>query len=162
MPDDWSIELEGVEQKLEEINDAIEDVTTAKSYLVGTAVEYSVYLELGTSKMDAKPFFKPAINEVRIQGIDGFIRHNTGIDVDALETLDRVLKVLAFALERRIKQIITQKGLVDTGTLRASVLAVPGDNPRILPDESEFSGFDSDNPAPPNAGRALVSEAIEI
>jgi len=112
--------------------------------------------------MDAKPFFAPAINEVRLQGVDGFIRHNTKTSVEQLDTVNRVLQVLALALERRIKEIITQKGLIDTGTLRASIVAVPGTDPSVLPDASEFSGFDSDNPAPPTAGRSLASESIDI
>ena len=32
-----------------------------KSVYIGTNVEYSIYLELGTIKMDAQPFLKPAV-----------------------------------------------------------------------------------------------------
>lgn len=159
---EFSLDLGGFERALDEIDGTIEDLETQKHYLVGTAVEYSIYLEAGTSKMDAKPFFGPAINEVRLQGVDGFIRHNTRTSVEALDTVDDVLKVLALALERRVKEIITQKGLIDTGTLRASIVAVPGVDPSVLPDASEFSGFDEDSPAPPSAGRTLADEIIDI
>jgi hypothetical protein len=159
---DFSLDLNGIEQAIDEIDETIEELQTAQRYVVGTGVEYAIYLEGGTSKMDAKPFFQPAINEVRIQGVDGFIRHNTRTSVEQLDTTAQVLRVLAVALERRVKEIITQKSLIDTGTLRASVLAVPGADPSALPDEGEFSGFDSDNPAPPTAGRAVASETIDI
>jgi hypothetical protein len=119
------------------------------------------YLELGTSKMDPKPFFGPVLDEVRLQGVVGFIRHNTRVDPTELPDVNQVLKVLAFAIERRVKEIITDKGLIDTGTLRASVVAIPGGDPSKLPDASEFSGFDSETPAPPTAGRALT-ETIEL
>jgi hypothetical protein len=120
------------------------------------------YLEFGTSKMDPKPFFQPAINEARLEGIRGFIRHNSDLSsLSKVDTLDQLLGVLALALERRVKEIIAQKGLIDTGTLRASVLAVPGGDPSKLPDESEFSGFDSENQAPATAGRALT-ETVEV
>jgi hypothetical protein len=119
------------------------------------------YLEFGTSKMDPKPFFQPAINEARIEGIRGFIRHNTDISLSQIDTLDQLLAVLALALERRVKEIITRKGLIDTGTLRASVLAVPGGDPSVLPDETEFSAFSSENQAPATAGRGLT-ETVEI
>jgi HK97 gp10 family phage protein len=33
-------------------------------YIVGTATEYAVYIEYGTSKMFPKPFFRPAIGVV--------------------------------------------------------------------------------------------------
>jgi hypothetical protein len=158
----FELDVGGFEQALDEVDDTLDDLKTAQRYLVGTNVEYAIYLEAGTSKMDAKPFFAPAINEVRLQGVDGFIRHNTKTSVEQLDTVNRVLQVLALALERRIKEIITQKGLIDTGTLRASIVAVPGTDPSVLPDASEFSGFDSDNPAPPTAGRSLASESIDI
>ena len=32
-----------------------------KSVYIGTNVEYSIYVELGTIKMDAQPFLKPAV-----------------------------------------------------------------------------------------------------
>jgi len=159
---DYSLDLDGVERAIEEVREMKDDVQTTAEFVVGTGVEYSIYLEFGTSKMDAKPFFQPVINEVRLQGVGGFISHNTQTTVEAIDTLDKVLRVLVVAIERRVKEVITQKGLIDTGTLRASVVAVPGDDPRALPDASEFSGFTSESPAPPDAGRALASENIQL
>ena len=157
-----SLGLDGFEAAINELDQLEEDVSTIGTYTIGTGVEYSVFLEFGTSKMDAKPFFGPAINEVRLQGVPGFIRHNTQTTVDAQETIDDVIRVLAFALERRIKQIITQKGLIDTGTLRASVVAVRGADPSQLPDSGDLSGFESDNPAPPTAGRAVAEQPLNL
>jgi hypothetical protein len=159
---DFSLGLDGLEARIEELEDLADDVQTVATYTLGTGVEYAVYLEFGTSKMDAKPFFRPAINEVRAQGVEGFIAHNTRTSVDALPDADAVIRVLALALERRIKEIITGKGLIDTGTLRASVLAVRGGDPSVLPTAGDFSGFDSDNPAPATAGRGLIEETIEL
>jgi len=89
--------------------------------------------------MDPKPFFRPALGELRAKGVAGFVREHTRTTVEALGSAGQVVAALALALERRIKEIITRKGLIDTGTLRASVLAVPGDNPSALPGEGEFS-----------------------
>jgi hypothetical protein len=158
---EFSLDTSGFESAIEEVNDLIDDVQTGAEFVVGTGVNYAVFLEGGTSKMDAKPFFQPALNEVTLQGVDGFIAHNTETTVEALGTLKQVLAALALAIERRVKEIITTKGLIDTGTLRASVLAIPGDDPSPLPGVSEFSGFDSQNPAPPTAGKALV-DTVEI
>lgn len=156
------LNLDGLEAAINRLDELEDDVETLTTYTVGTAVEYSVYLEFGTSKMDAKPYFRPAINEVRAQGVDGFIAHNTRTSVETLPDADAVIRVLALALERRVKEIITEKGLIDTGTLRASIVAVRGGDPSVLPGEGEFSGFDSDSQAPTTAGRALIEEAIEI
>jgi len=159
---DFDLTLDGVETVTESLDDLIDDVETLTPYTVGTGVEYALFLEFGTSKMDAKPFFRPAITEVRAQGVDGFIHRNTQTRVAALDDIDSVLRVLSLALERRIKEIITDKGLIDTGTLRASIVAVRGDDPSVLPGEGEFSGFDSDSQAPPTVGRGLIEEAVEL
>jgi len=121
-----------------------------------------LFLEFGTRKMDPKPFFRPALQEVRARGVDGFINAHTKTTVEALGSIRQIVAALAFAIERRIKEIITAKGLILTGTLRSSVLAVPLADVSDLPDEDEFSGFDEDSPAPPTAGRSLVSRDIEI
>jgi len=159
---DFSLNLDGLDEALRELEGLEGDVSTLATFTVGTGVSYSVFLEFGTSKMDAKPFFRPAINEVRTQGVDGFIARNTRTSVEALPDADAVLRVLALALERRIKEIITEKSLIDTGTLRASVVAVRGGDPSRLPDEGDLSGFDSDSPAPQTAGRAVAEEVVEI
>jgi hypothetical protein len=114
--------------------------------------------------MDPKPFFRPALAELRIKGVEGFIK-DSGIlrnkEFSDVEDADEVVDALALTLERRIKEIITEKGLIDTGTLRASIVAVSG-TAANLPEESEFSGFDSDSPAPQTAGRALANAVVEV
>ena len=87
--------------------------------------------------MDARPFFRPALAEVRMQGVGGFIESNTRKSMSDIEDVDELVRTLAFALERRVKEIITKKGLVDTGTLRASVKAVPGSDVSQLPSADE-------------------------
>jgi hypothetical protein len=153
------LELEGFRNLIDALNDLEARLDSDTTWLVGTAVNYSVFLELGTSDMDPKPFFRPALGELRAKGVGGFIRDNTNTTLEALDETDEVVAAVAFGLERRIKEIITRKDLIDTGTLRASVLAVPNGVLGDLPGADEFSGFDSDSPAPANAGRALVESA---
>jgi hypothetical protein len=114
--------------------------------------------------MDPKPYFRPALAELRVKGIEGFIE-SSGIlrtaEFSDIEDAGEVVDALALALERRIKEIITEKGLIDTGTLRASIVAVSG-TAANLPEESEFSGFTSDSQAPASAGRALATAAVDV
>ena len=159
---DFDLALNGVRAAIDRLEEVEDDIETVGSFIVGTGVEYSVYLEFGTSKMDAKPFFRPALNEVRAQGVDGFIRHNTRTSVSAQDDASDVLRILALALERRVKEIITRKGLIDTGTLRASIVALRGVEPDALPTAADFSGFDSENQAPRTAGRAVAENTVEI
>jgi len=131
------------EELIEGLADLQEQASGGGSYFVGTAVEYSVYLEFGTSKMDPKPFVRPALAEAR-RDLKSFIATNTTTSADDIETARELVRTVAFALERRIKEIITEKGLIETGTLRASITAAP------VPD------------ALPDADEVTVSEEVEI
>lgn len=124
------------EELVEALEDLQQQASGGGSYYVGTAVEYSVYLEVGTSKMDPKPFFRPALNEAR-RDLESFIARNTSKGVGDIETARELVRTVAFALERRVKEIIAEKGLIDTGTLRASITAAPV--PEALPDADEVS-----------------------
>lgn len=125
------------EDLVEALDDLQDEVGEAGTFFVGTAVEYSVYLEFGTSKMDPKPFFRPALAEAR-RDLDGFIRDNTETTVQEIDDADELARTVAFALESRIKDIIKEKGLIDTGTLWASVRAIPA--PGRLPSADEVDG----------------------
>jgi len=159
---DFDLELEGLQNVIESLNDLEADLDSDQTFLVGTAVEYAIYLELGTSDMDPKPFFRPALGELRAKGVEAFVAEHNRTTVGALDNIDQVVAAVALTLERRIKEIIRDKGLIDTGTLRASIVAARSSDPSILPGADEFSGFTSDSPAPPSAGRSLVSESITI
>lgn len=128
--------LDGLADQSEDLQHEQDQWEGDDAWYVGTAVEYSIFLEMGTSKMDPKPFFRPALHEVAAKGVAAFIREHTNTAVDDIESIDELVRALAFALERRIKEIITEKGLIETGTLRASVQAVPGD-PSGLPSAEE-------------------------
>ena len=72
-----------------------------------------------------------------MQGVEGFIEKNSSYEMGDIDDVDDLVKTLAFALQRRIQEIITKKGLVDTGTLRISVKAIPGTDLNQLPSADE-------------------------
>jgi len=157
------VDVDGLDDVFEDLDDLEDDFSgPTEDWVIGTAVEYSIYLEFGTRNMDPKPFFRPVLVEVRTRGVADFIEHNSKLEVEAIGSIRQLVGSLAFTIERRIKEVITEKGLIDTGTLRASILALPLGDASELPTVDEFSGFDSESPAPPDAGRALVSTDIEV
>jgi hypothetical protein len=88
-------------------------------YIVGPTVEYAIYHEMGTSKMKARPFARPAAERVQANldtKIGGFLDGGLGSAGE-----EEILQATALAVEAEMKRIITQKGLIDTGTMRASV-----------------------------------------
>jgi hypothetical protein len=78
------------------------------SYRVEAGAPYSVYVEFGTSKMQAQPFLRPAVEDV-IANIDHYID-----DVDSPEEL---VEELAKAIAKRARD----RAPVDTGRLRDSI-----------------------------------------
>lgn len=88
-------------------------------HVVGPTVRYSVFHELGTSKMKARPFAKPAAERVQAN-LDGAIDRFLDVPlVDADE--DAMARAAALAVQREMQRIITQKDIIDTGTMRSSV-----------------------------------------
>lgn len=146
------VEIDGLGELQTEIDELEDDFSgPTEDWVVGTNTEYAPHVEFGTSRhpitpdekdalafpgddgetvivaevdhpgTDPQPFFRPAVNEVRLQGVKGFIRHNSRKEPNDIDSTREFLQTLAFALERRIKELAP----VDTGTLRASIGAVP-------------------------------------
>lgn len=90
------------------------------TYVCGPTVEYAVWHEIGTSKMEARPFAKPAAEAVQANPEQRaqLIASAQGIDIS---TEDGFVRALALAVEREMKRIVKKKGIWDTGTLHGSI-----------------------------------------
>lgn len=44
-----------------EASDGVQETPDENSVVIGTNVEYAAYVEMGTSKMDARPYLEPAV-----------------------------------------------------------------------------------------------------
>lgn len=84
-------------------------------YIVGSDVEYSIYVELGTSSMAAQPFLRPAVRDWQ-RDPQGYISKHTNHNGD-FESLDDLVRVSALAIERDA----AQRSPVDSGNLQASI-----------------------------------------
>lgn len=99
--------------------DAMKDAAVESTWVVGTNVRYSVYLEFGTSRMPPYPFMRPAVEYVMRNQADAIADHS--------ESVAALVKRLALAIERRAKHYASS-GVppgpdVQTGTLRGSIRA---------------------------------------
>jgi hypothetical protein len=102
---------------------------------VGSAVEYGPMQEFGTRFLQERPHWRVAIPEIvaevggnqREQNavLDAMIaREVQGVGLGEIGSIDPGMTapiVVALKIERRVKQIITAKGIIDTGNYRASV-----------------------------------------
>jgi hypothetical protein len=146
---DIDFEIDGLDAAREVLDREQRRFDETPSKVVGTGVEYAVYIEFGTAPhtitpnnaevlrfevdgeevytqrvehpgTDPRPFLRPTVAEAR-RDPGQFIRENTRTTGDELDSAREVVETLALAVERRMKEIITEKGIIDTGTLRTSV-----------------------------------------
>lgn len=80
------------------------------TYTVGTPVQYSVHVELGTSRRQAQPYLRPAVEQAA--------RNLQEIFKNA-QSLSDAIATLALQIEEQAKRLAP----VDTGNLRASIAA---------------------------------------
>lgn len=94
------------------------------TWWVGTVVYYGPYLEFGTENFQNKPHWRPAIQELAAElGLDGKTSE------EAIQTLmvpdGNLVRVIAIALEAKVKEWIRRQNLIDTGNYRGSVTSGP-------------------------------------
>lgn len=78
-------------------------------YIVGSDVEYAIYVEFGTSRNQAQPYLRPAV-ERAVRKLDS---------IGTFASPDDVAQALALEVERQAKM----EAPVDTGTLKNSITA---------------------------------------
>lgn len=104
----WGVSLLGFGSVMKGLGDIQTRLDDDAVYVVGTNVEYAVYVELGTSRAPAQPFLFPAARAAeRVIG---------RITADA-QSLEDAVKRVALFIERRA----AQNAPVLTGNLQASI-----------------------------------------
>jgi len=100
---DFDLELDGFEktkQRFEELRERYDG--DGVTYVVGTAVEYGVFLEFGAEDLPPYPWFRPAIREFQANP-ESFLLDNTDFNsVDEIETTEELVKAVSFALENKM------------------------------------------------------------
>lgn len=93
-------------------------------YVVGPTVKYAVYQEQGTSKLEARPFMRPAAERVQ-QNPETYAKQMApthGLDISSEEGF---VKALALAVQDEGKRIADAKDIRDSGDLIASISIDP-------------------------------------
>jgi phage gpG-like protein len=112
----WGMSLSGLVDAIDVLQQLKIEYSSDATYIVGPTVEYAVHHELGTSKMEARPFAQPAAERVQ-QDLEGkarpFLKGGGGEEA--------IVRAVALAVEAEMKRIVKQKNIWDTGTLHASI-----------------------------------------
>jgi len=133
---DFDLDLDGTINLQEELDDLEDMGASDRVEVVGSDVEYGVYLEFGTEDMPPYPWFRPAIREFKANSSD-FITDNT--DYNTLEQIpnaDALVTAIANALVNQMTNNVSagesvdrspgttpDHPQIDTGTLKASISA---------------------------------------
>lgn len=121
----WFVKATGIKRTmglLEQLGVQFEADTL---WLVGPQVHYAKYHELGTYKMAARPFMRPAAERVN-SNIGGYARRVAGSQGIELDSFDSVARSVALAVEDQAKRIARAKDVHKTGDLIASIEARRG------------------------------------
>lgn len=109
----------GVSSAIDLLNDVRTRWDSGVFYLIGPSVSYAVYHEFGTSKMEARPYMRPAAEKV-LADPERYARQYTD---SPLRSEAQLLGAIALAIEREAKKIVKQKEIWQDGNLHGSIEA---------------------------------------
>jgi len=110
----WAMSMAGFAQ-LEQVFQEAQQVTEKAHWIVGSSAEYAIYVEFGTSRMDAQPYMRPAVRKA--------LRDLSAGNIPG-ENLNEVVKNTAMRVEKYAKKIVP----TDTHKLQWSIVAAPVDD----------------------------------
>jgi len=96
---DLDISTGTVEKNIDELKERFEGETV---YVVGSNVEYGVYLEMGTRDMPPYPWFRPAIREFKANPEQLIQRHTGFTSIDEIPSEDVLVKAVATTLSEQM------------------------------------------------------------
>ncbi|WP_331232692.1 HK97-gp10 family putative phage morphogenesis protein [Natronorarus salvus] len=118
----WAIKTTGINKAVNRLNDVSVQFDGSTTYVVGPQTSYAIYHELGTSKMQARPFMRPAAE--RVSGdIAGYAQRVSRTQGIPLNSEANIVRCVALAVEDEAKRIAKAKGVEDTGATIASIEA---------------------------------------
>lgn len=131
---DVSLDDAAVQEALDDIQS---DTRSQRVEVVGTTVEYGVFLEFGTEDMPPYRWFRPAVREFEANPTQ-FIRENTAFaSIEAIPDADTLVTAVAQALVNQMENNVSAVSSadrspgthpdhpkVDTGNLKSSIQAI--------------------------------------
>lgn len=115
----WGVSLTGYSRAVSLLEGLEMNLSGDTMFIVGPSVEYAIYVDRGTSKMEARPFVEPAARRVQSNVNSHVSDFIDGSLFNASE--EAIVRAAALAVQLEMVRIITRKGAVDTGAMRDSV-----------------------------------------
>lgn len=116
----WGVTLSGMGAARQLIERVDFNFSGDTVYIAGPTVDYAIYNELGTSKMEARPFVRPAAKRVRADTANEIRRISVSQGIP-LTSEKAIVRCAALAVQDRMKEIADRKEIRDTGQLINSI-----------------------------------------
>ena len=116
----WGVSLAGFDAATDMFDQITTDFDGDATYIAGPTVDYAIHHEYGTSKMEARPFARPAAERVQTNTATEVRRISSSQGIP-LSSEENIIRCAALAVQDRMKRIADQKDIRDTGNLIASI-----------------------------------------
>jgi hypothetical protein len=114
------VSLAGFDAATDMFDQITTDFDGDATYIAGPTVDYAIHHEYGTSKMEARPFARPAAERVQTNTATEVRRISSSQGIP-LSNEENIIRCAALAVQDRMKRIADQKDIRDTGNLIASI-----------------------------------------
>ena len=116
----WGMKANGISQVIQVIEQVKVDFEGDEVRLVGPTTEYAIFHEMGTSKMEARPFMRPAAQRVQAN-LGTYLDQVASRQGIPLTSEENIVQCAAIAVRDEAKKIADQKGVRDTGATIESI-----------------------------------------
>lgn len=116
----WTVTVNGIGQTEAALQSLAEQYGGDAVWVAGPTVSYAIHNEYGTSKMEARPFMRPAAERVdaNLEHHVKKVAQSSGL---SLTSHDDAVRAAALAVQNEAKKIADRKDIRDTGTLINSI-----------------------------------------
>lgn len=120
----WGTTVTGFDAVAETLGELKVNFDGDAAYIAGPTVDYAIYQERGTSKMEARPFVRPAAERVQ-NNLGSEIKRISTSQGIPLNSEENIVRCAALAVQSRMKEIADRKDVRDSGQLINSIRIKP-------------------------------------
>lgn len=116
----WGIKASGIGSVMDLLENLQVGFDGSSAMVVGPTVEYAIYHERGTSKMQARPFMGPAAR--RVDANTGmYVKRMAASQGISLDSEENIVRCAALAVQKEAQRLVEEKDIWEYGTLHGSI-----------------------------------------
>lgn len=100
------VQTVGLASVMRGFNDLLDQMDGDVVYLTGSSADYAIHLEFGTSKMQAYPWLRPAVDEFK-SNPSRFLKRRANTSIDDVDSAGQMVGLIALGLERAMTENVS-------------------------------------------------------